>query len=132
VGSHHSRLEQLEDRLSWLKDKIDIKEKNKRTLRQKTQELWKEYTGIQWLHEKTKRVNHGHWRRRKGVSQGVTKYIQQNCPNLKKKLHIQVKEASRTQNRLDQNRTSPLHIIIKTTSTENKERILKAVIEKNK
>jgi hypothetical protein len=45
---------------------------------------------------------------------------------------IQVQEASITPNRLDQNRTTPLHIIIKTTSTENKERILKAVREKKK
>jgi hypothetical protein len=44
----------------------------------------------------------------------------------------QVQEASRTPNRLDQNRTTPRHIIIKTTSTENRERILKAVREKSK
>jgi tRNA A37 threonylcarbamoyladenosine dehydratase len=43
---------------------------------------------------------------------------------------IQVQEASRTTNRLDQNRTTPQHIIIKTTSKENRERILKAVREK--
>jgi hypothetical protein len=43
---------------------------------------------------------------------------------------IQVQEASRTQNRPDQNRTTPQHIIIKTTSTENRERILKAIREK--
>jgi hypothetical protein len=43
---------------------------------------------------------------------------------------IQVQEASRKPNRLDQNRTTPWHIIIKTTSTENRERILKAVKEK--
>jgi hypothetical protein len=43
---------------------------------------------------------------------------------------IQVLEASRTPNRHDQNRNSPLYIIIKRTSTENKERILKAVREK--
>jgi hypothetical protein len=42
-------------------------------------------------------------------------------------LLIQVQEASTTPNRLDQNRTSPWHIIIKTTSTKNRERILKAV-----
>jgi hypothetical protein len=42
---------------------------------------------------------------------------------------LQVQEASRTPIRLDQNRT-PLHIIIKTTSTENREGILKAVREK--
>jgi hypothetical protein len=33
-------------------------------------------------------------------------------------------------NRHNQSRTSPQHIIVKTTSTENKERILKAVREK--
>jgi hypothetical protein len=46
-------------------------------------------------------------------------------------LPSQVQEVSRTPNRLDQNRTSPWHIIIKTNSTENRKRILKAVREKN-
>jgi hypothetical protein len=43
---------------------------------------------------------------------------------------IQVQEASRTPNRTDQNRTTSQHIVIKTTSTENRERILKAIKEK--
>jgi hypothetical protein len=43
---------------------------------------------------------------------------------------IQVQEASRPKNRLDQNRTTPKHIIIKTTSTEYREKILKSVREK--
>jgi hypothetical protein len=43
---------------------------------------------------------------------------------------LQVQEASRTPNRPDQNRTTSQHIIIKTTSTETRERILKAVREK--
>jgi hypothetical protein len=42
---------------------------------------------------------------------------------------IQVQEASRTPNIPDQNRATPWHIIIK-TSTETSERILKAVREK--
>jgi hypothetical protein len=45
-------------------------------------------------------------------------------------LPILVQKASRTSNRLDQNRTSSQHIIIKTTSTENRQKILKAVREK--
>jgi hypothetical protein len=45
-------------------------------------------------------------------------------------LPIQVQEASRTPSRLEQNRTSLWHIIIKTTSTEIRERILKARREK--
>jgi hypothetical protein len=43
---------------------------------------------------------------------------------------IQVQEASRTLNRLDQNGTTPQHIIIKTQATNTRERILKAVREK--
>jgi hypothetical protein len=43
---------------------------------------------------------------------------------------VQVQEASRTPNRPDQNRTTPWHIIIKTTSTETREIILKPVREK--
>jgi hypothetical protein len=45
-------------------------------------------------------------------------------------LSIQVWETSRNPNRLDQSIISPWHIIIKTTNTENRERILKAVREK--
>jgi hypothetical protein len=41
-----------------------------------------------------------------------------------------MQEASRTPKRLDQKRTFPQHIIIKTTSTENRERILKTGSEK--
>jgi hypothetical protein len=53
-----------------------------------------------------------------------------NSSNLEKTMPIQIQEASRTPNRLDQNRATPQHIIIKTISTENKERTLKAVREK--
>jgi hypothetical protein len=66
----------------------------------------------------------------KGIHNIFNKIITESCPNLEKAMPIQVQEASRTPNRLDQNRTTPRHIIIKTTSTENRERILKAVREK--
>jgi hypothetical protein len=66
----------------------------------------------------------------KGISNIFNSIVIENFPNLEKVLPIQVQEASRTPNRLDQNRTSPWYIIIKTTSTENRERILKAVREK--
>jgi hypothetical protein len=45
-------------------------------------------------------------------------------------LPIQVQESSKTPNKLDENRTSPHHITIITTSIENRERILKAVRKK--
>jgi hypothetical protein len=58
------------------------------------------------------------------------KIITENFSNLGKSIPIQIQEASRTPNRPDQNRSTPWHIIIKTTNTETQERILKAVIEK--
>jgi hypothetical protein len=68
----------------------------------------------------------------KGICNIVNKIISDNFPNLKKVLPIQVQEASRTPNRLDQSRNSLWHIITKITSKENKERILKAVRERKK
>jgi hypothetical protein len=66
----------------------------------------------------------------KGTHNIFNKIISENFPSLKKDLCIQVQEASRTPNRLDQNATSPWPISIKTTRIENRERILKAVREK--
>jgi hypothetical protein len=60
----------------------------------------------------------------------ILKIITENFPNLEKSMPIQKQEASRTPNRPDQNRTTPRHIIIKKTSTEIRERILKVVREK--
>jgi hypothetical protein len=54
----------------------------------------------------------------------------ENFPNLEEAMSIQVHKDSRTPNRLDQNRTTPRHIINKTISTENRERILKAIRQK--
>jgi hypothetical protein len=56
--------------------------------------------------------------------------ITENFPNLEKSIPIQLQEASRIPNRPDQKRTTPQHIIINTTSTETRERILKVVREK--
>jgi hypothetical protein len=43
----------------------------------------------------------------KGIRDIFNKTITENFPNLEKVLSIQVQEASRTPNRLDQNRPSP-------------------------
>jgi hypothetical protein len=49
----------------------------------------------------------------KGIHNIFNEIITKNFPNFENILPIQVQEASRTPNRLDQNRTSPQHIIIK-------------------
>jgi hypothetical protein len=66
----------------------------------------------------------------KGIHNIFNKIITKNFLNLEKVSLIQVQEASRTPKRLEKNRTSPQHIIIKTTSIENRERIVKARREK--
>jgi hypothetical protein len=64
---------------------------------------------------------------RKGIHNIFNKITVKNFQNFKKELTTQIQEISRTSNRLDQNRTSPQHLIIETTSTENRERISNAV-----
>jgi hypothetical protein len=66
----------------------------------------------------------------KGIHNIFNKVITENFPNLDKTMPIQIQEASRIPNRLDESRTTPRHSIIKRISTENRERILKAVREK--
>jgi hypothetical protein len=51
----------------------------------------------------------------------------ENFPNLKKEMPMNIQEAYRTPNRLNQKRNSSRHIIIRTTNALNKDIILKAV-----
>jgi hypothetical protein len=60
--------------------------------------------------------------KKKRSKQKVNKIITENFPNLEKVMPIQIQEASRAPNRLDQ--------IELPQDTENRERILKAVREK--
>ena len=57
----------------------------------------------------------------KGLVNIFNKIIEENFPNLKKEMPINIQEAYRTPNRFDQKRNSSCHIIIKTPNTLNKE-----------
>jgi hypothetical protein len=59
------------------------------------------------------------------------KIIEENFPNLKKEMLMTIQEDYKTPNRLDQKRNPSQHIIIKTKNALNKDRILKAVGEKD-
>ena len=50
----------------------------------------------------------------KGPLTIVDKIIEENFPNLKKEMPINIQEAYRTPNRLDQERNSSHHLIVKT------------------
>jgi hypothetical protein len=133
VEGHSSRLEQVGDKILELKDKIEIKEKNTEIL---VKQLKSYERNMQELSNSIKRPNlriigldEGEEMEVKGINNKFNKIITENLPHLEKVSPMQVQEAIRTPNKLDQKRTSPWHII-KTTSMENRERILKSVRKK--
>jgi chromosome segregation ATPase len=129
-----SRLEQAEDRISENRDEMENKGKTEELLlkQHKTDQR-----NMQDLTKFIKRPNlrimgieEGEEVQAKGICNIFNKIITGNFPNQEKIMPMQVQKDSRTPNRLDQNRTTPQHIIIKTISTKNRERILKTVREK--
>ena len=66
----------------------------------------------------------------KGPVNIFSKIIEENFPHLKKQMPINIQEAYRTPNRLDQKRNCSCHRIGKTPNAQNKERILKSAREK--
>jgi hypothetical protein len=124
----------IQDRISECEDEMVIKGKTKELLvkQLKTSEKKK-----QELTDSIKRPNlriigieEGEEVQAKGMHNIFNKIITENFPNLEKSIPIQMQEVSRTPNRPDQNRSTPQHIIIKTTNTETRERILKDLREK--
>jgi hypothetical protein len=129
-----SRLEQAEDRISELEDEMEIKGKTEELLvRQLKTCEWNMQELTDYIKRPSQRImdtEEGEEVQAKGICNILNKIITENFPTLEKTMPIQVQEASRIPNRLNQNRTTPRHIIVKTTSTENRERIMKAVREK--
>jgi predicted nucleic acid-binding Zn-ribbon protein len=111
VESHSSRLGKVEDRLSELEDIIEIKEKTEEFL---VKQLKNYERNMQELSNSIKRpklrimgIEEGEEVQAKWICNIFNKIITEIFPNLEKVLPIQVQEASRTPNRLNQNRTSP-------------------------
>jgi chromosome segregation ATPase len=116
MEGHSSRLEQAEDRISELEDKMEIQGKTEELLvnQHKTYER-----NMQELTDSIKRPNQRFMGieeeeevQTKGIHNIFNKIITENFPNLEKAMTIQVQETSKTPNRLGQNRNSPQHIII--------------------
>ena len=68
-------------------------------------------------------------RKGKGIENTFEEIITGNFPNLKD-TDFKIQEAQRVPNKLNPNRPTPRHIIIKMAKVKNKERILKAAREK--
>jgi chromosome segregation ATPase len=130
-ASISNRIQELEERISGAKDSIE----NRGTAIKENAKCKKILTqNIQEIQDTIRRPN----LRILGVDENVefqhrrpanifNKIIEENFPNLKKEIPMNIQEAYRTTNRLDQKRNSSWHIIIRTTNAINKDRILKAV-----
>jgi chromosome segregation ATPase len=136
MEGHYSRIEQTEDRISKLEDEMVIKGKTEELL---VKQLKTCERNMQKLTDSIKRQNlrimgieEGEEVQAKGIHNIFHNIITENSPKIEKTIPIQVQDSFRTPNKLDQNRTTPQHIIIKTTSTETRERILKTVREEKK
>ena len=130
-ASISNRIQEMEERISGAEDFIEnmgttIKEnaKCKKILTQNIQEI-QDTMKIpnRWIIGLDENEDF----QRKGPANIFNKIIEENFPNLKKEMPMNIQEAYRTPNRLDQKRNSSRHIIIRTTNTLNKDRILKAV-----
>ena len=65
----------------------------------------------------------------KGIENIFEEIMAENFPNLKD-TDIKIQEAQRAPNKLNPNRPTPRHIIIKMAKVKDEERILKAAVEK--
>jgi chromosome segregation ATPase len=120
-----NRIQEIEERISGAEDTIEnidttMKEnaKCKKNLTQNTQEI--QYT----MRRPTIRIigiDENEDCQLKGPVNIFNKIIEENSPNLKKEMPMNIQEAYRTPSRLDQKRNSSQHIIIKTPNAQSKE-----------
>ena len=129
-----NRIQEMEERISGAEDSIEnigttIKEngKCKKILTQNIQEI---QDTMRRPNLRIIGIDENEDFQLKGPANIFNKIIEENFPNLKKEMPMNIQEAYRTPNRLDQKRNSSRHIIIRTTNALNKDRILKAVREK--
>jgi hypothetical protein len=133
MEGNFNRIDQKEDRISKLEDAMATEGKTEELLVKQFKICEKK---MQELTDSIKRPNlrimgiEGEEVQAKGMCNIFNKIITENFPDLQKTMPIEVQEASRKPNRLDQNKTTPQHSIITTRSTETRERILKTVRER--
>jgi chromosome segregation ATPase len=133
-ASISNTIQEMEERISGTDDSIEnigttIKE-NGKCKKILTQNIQKNQDTMRRPNLRIIGVNENEDFQVKGPANIFNKIIEENLPNLKKEMPMNIQEAYRTPNRLDQKRNSTQHIIIRTTNALNKDRILKAVREK--
>jgi uncharacterized coiled-coil protein SlyX len=133
-ASIRNRIQEMEERISGTEDSI---ENIGTTIKENAKSITILTQNIHEIEDKMRRpnlqiigVDENEDFQVKGPVNIFNKIIEENFPNLKKEIPMNIQEAYRTPNRLDQKRNSSQHIIIRTKNALNKDRILKAVREK--
>jgi hypothetical protein len=134
-ASISNRIQEMEERISGAEDSIEnmdttIKEnaKCKKFLTQNIQEI---RDTMRRPNLRIIGINENEGFQIKGSANIFHKIIEETFLNLKKEMPMNIQEAYRTPNRLDQKRNSSKHIIIRTTNALNKDRIVKAIRDKS-
>jgi chromosome segregation ATPase len=111
MEGHSSRLEQAEDIISELEDKMKTTGKTEELLvtQLKTCErnMQKFTDSIKTPNLRIMGTEKGEDMQAKGIHNIFNKLIAENFPNLQKTMPIQVQEASRIPNKIDKNKTTP-------------------------
>jgi hypothetical protein len=108
-----NRIQEMEDRISGVEDRTEeidtsVKEnvKSKKFLAQTTQEIW---DTMKRPNLRTTGIEEGKELQLQGPENIFNKIIDENFPNLKKEMPINIQKAYRTPIRLDQKRKSSCH-----------------------
>jgi hypothetical protein len=124
----------MEERISGTEDSIENMDKTIKENAKCTKILTQNIQEIQYKMRKPKLriigIDENEDCQLKGPANILNKTIDENFPNLKKEMPMNIHEPYGTPNRLDQKRNSSQHIIIRSTNVLNKDRILKTVREK--
>ena len=122
--SMNRRIQEMEERISSTEDTIEkidspVKEniKSNKSLTQNIQEIW---DTIKRSNLRIIGIEGGEEVQLKSTENIFIKIIEKNFPNIKKDMPMKIQEAYRTPNRLDPNKKSSSHIIIKTLNIQNK------------
>jgi len=120
-----NRIQEIEKGISGAEDSIEIIDtmikdnvKQKKLLVQNIQEI---QDSMRRLNLRIIGIGESEDSQLKGPINIFKKIIEGNFPNLKKEMPINIQEAYRTPNRLDQKRNSSHHKIVKTPNAQNKE-----------
>ena len=133
MEGHNSRFEQAEERISELEDRsfefIHTKEQMVKKMEKYEQCLRELSDNMKRTNIRVMGIPEGE-ERGKGAERVIEDIFTENFPTLIKDRKLEIQEVQRTPNRIDPNRPTPRHLLVRLSNVKDKERILKAAREK--